>query len=181
MLHSHVKEFLIELKMKGSSIHTVKNYNFHLNKFIKYVEKGELDYATLTTKQIKRFRNQMVEDNLKPKSINAILSALKSFYDFLVEEGEVQGNPIITRRLRVKEGQSLPDFMSVEELEIFTGWLKGVLLAWHVSPQIYEACPLGMLVPWLGLGNGRGIAHTLVFALILLTTGLFFYGDGWRG
>jgi site-specific recombinase XerD len=144
MVHSHVKEFLIELKMKGSSIHTVKNYNFHLNKFIKYVEKGELDYATLTTKQIKRFRNQMVEDNLKPKSINAILSALKSFYDFLVEEGEVQGNPIITRRLRVKEGQSLPDFMSVEELEIFTGWLKGV--PGHVSLAFRTMLATGLRV-----------------------------------
>jgi hypothetical protein len=28
------------------SIHTVKNYNFHLNKFIQYVENGEPDYAT---------------------------------------------------------------------------------------------------------------------------------------
>jgi len=64
------------------------------------------------------------------------LSSFKvSFYDFLVEEGEVQGNPIITRRLRVKEGQSLPDFMSVEELEIFTGLALEnggyVLRVWH--------------------------------------------------
>jgi integrase len=56
---------------------------------------------------------------------------LRSFYGFLVEEGEAEGNPVIPGRLRVKEGRSLPDFMSNEELQVFLNWLKDVPA--HVS------------------------------------------------
>ncbi|SFH07488.1 integrase/recombinase XerD [Desulfotomaculum arcticum] len=126
MLRKQVKNYLIELKMKGSSEHTVKNYGYHFDKFITYMEENNLNYIELTAKQFKKFRNRMVEQGLKPRTINAVLSALKSFYDFLVEERLVPGNPIITRRLRVKEGQSLPDFMTTEELKVFSEWLSAI-------------------------------------------------------
>ncbi|OAT85108.1 metal-dependent hydrolase, partial [Desulfotomaculum copahuensis] len=47
-------------------------------------------------------------------------------------------------------------------------------------PDIIDK-PLGLLAPWLGLGTGRGIAHTLVFALFLLALGLWFYRTGRSG
>lgn len=126
MLRKLVRTYLIELKMKGSSEHTLKNYGYHLDKFIAFVEEGGLDYSKLTASQVKLFRNRMVEQGLKPRTVNAVISALKSFYDFLVEEGEVKGNPIVTRRLRVKEGQPLPDFMTDGELRVFYDWLATV-------------------------------------------------------
>lgn len=126
MLRLQVKSYLTELKMKGSSAHTLSNYSYHLDKFISFVESSGLDFTTLTLKQVKQFRNHLVQQGLKPRTINAVLAALKSFYDFLVDEQEVQGNPIITRRLRVKEGQSLPRFMTPEELKIFNRWLKTI-------------------------------------------------------
>jgi len=126
MLRLQVKNYLIELKMIGSSAHTLSNYGFHLDKFVSFIESQSLDFTTLTLKQVKMFRNHLVEEGLKPATINAVLAALKSFYDFLVDEREVQGNPIITRRLRVKDGQSLPHFMTPEELEIFYQWLNTI-------------------------------------------------------
>jgi site-specific recombinase XerD len=118
--------FLNELKIKGSSMNTVKSYSFHLDKFIGFIAEYGLDFRSLTVKQVRLFRNGMIEQGMKPKTVNAILSALRSFYSFLVEEGEAEGNPVIPGRLRVKEGRSLPDFMSNDELQIFLNWLKGV-------------------------------------------------------
>lgn len=126
MLRSQVKNYLTELKMKGSSEHTQKNYGYHLDKFISFMESNSFAYNALTLKQVKQFRNNMVQNELKPSTINAVLAALKSFYDFLVDEREVQGNPIITRRLRVKEGHSLPHFMTPEELKVFNQWLDTI-------------------------------------------------------
>lgn len=131
MLRGLVNSYIIELKMKGSSKHTINNYGFHLDKFINFVQDNGLDYVGLTTNQVRLFRNQLVDQGLKAKTINTVLSALKSFYDFLVDEGLVKGNPIITRRLRIKEGQVLPNFMTVEELRILGNWLPKI--PGHVS------------------------------------------------
>jgi|GEM_PF-4847911 len=76
-----VKTYLTELKMIGSSVHTLQNYGYHLDKFIAYTEENNLDYTELTPKQVKNFRNHLVEQGLKPRTINAILAELKSFYD----------------------------------------------------------------------------------------------------
>lgn len=84
----------------------------------------QLIYSALTPIQIKAFRNRLVEGGLKPKTVNAVLSALKSFYDYLVEEGELKNNPVDTSRLRIKEGQPLPGFMSKDELAVFLQWLS---------------------------------------------------------
>jgi len=124
MLNLLIKNYLLELKMKGSSGHTVSNYSYHLQKFTAYLKETQLNYSSLTPVQIKAFRNRLLEAGLKPKTVNAVLSALKSFHDYLVEEGELKNNPVDTGRLRVKEGQSLPGFMSTEELEVFLQWLS---------------------------------------------------------
>ena len=144
MLRNQAKNYLTELKMIGSSEHTLKNYGYHLDKFISYIEDNNLTYTELTSKQVKKFRNRMVEQGLKPRTINAVLSALKSFYDFLVEERLVPGNPIITRRLRVKEGQSLPDFMTTEELKVFGEWLS--IIPAHVALGFRTMLATGMRV-----------------------------------
>lgn len=126
MLRDLIKNFLIELKMKGCSEYTINTYKHNLNKFVFFVETHNLDFRELTSSQVKLFRNQMVEQGLKPGTINTALSILKSFYDFLVEEMEVKGNPVITRRLRIKEGQSLPKFMTSGELRVFNDWLTTI-------------------------------------------------------
>lgn len=131
MLDELVKIFLNELKIKGCSINTVKSYFFHLDKFTGFIALNGLDFRSLTVKQVRLFRNALIEQGMKPKTVNAVLSALRSFYSFLVEEGEAEGNPVIPGRLRVKEGRSLPDFMSNEELKVFLNWLKSVPA--HVS------------------------------------------------
>jgi len=59
--------------------------------------------------------NWLVAQGLKPASVNVAISATKSFYDFLVEKCHVKGNPMITKRLRIAEEQSLPAFLTEEE------------------------------------------------------------------
>lgn len=55
-----------------------------------------------------------------------------------------------------------------------------LILLGSMLPDLIDK-PMGLLAPGLGLGTSRGIAHTLVFAMILFVAGLFFYGVGRRG
>lgn len=62
--------------------------------------------------------------------------ALKKFYEYLVDESLLTGNPVIRRRLRVREPDRLPRFLTPEEKEKVLAWFRdhappNVALAFH--------------------------------------------------
>jgi site-specific recombinase XerD len=116
-LKEAVRAFLKDLELSGKSKKTLEAYFFHLEKFISFCEEKGLDYRLISGKESKAFRNWLAEKNLSPASINAILAACKSFYDFLLDEELVKGNPFGNSRLRLKEPDRKPDFLTEEELE----------------------------------------------------------------
>ena len=115
MLEGLIKDFLLELQAIGRSTKTVEAYKYHLEKFARFCEESGCDFRTINGKDSRAFRNWLVELGLKPASVNAAIAATKSFYDFLVEEEEVKGNPIVSRRLRVAEEKGLPGFLTKAE------------------------------------------------------------------
>jgi len=116
-LEDYINEYLQELTATGKSPNTVKAYKQHLARFTRFCNYYGYDFHAFNGKESRHFRNWLLDLGLKPASINAIISAVKNFFDFLVEDGEVKGNPIITNRLRVAEEKSLPAFMTEEELQ----------------------------------------------------------------
>jgi site-specific recombinase XerD len=116
-LKEAVRAFLKDLGFSGKSRKTLEAYYFHLEKFLSFCEERKLDYRLVNGKESKRFRDWLVEKGLSPASINAVLSACKSFYDFLLDEGLVKGNPFVSKKLRVKEPDKKPAFLTEEELK----------------------------------------------------------------
>jgi site-specific recombinase XerD len=116
-LKEAVRAFLKDLELSGKSRKTLEAYYFHLDKFLSFCEEKGLDYRLVNGKESKSFRNWLAEKGLSPASVNAVLSACKSFYDFLLDEGLVKGNPFVSRKLRVKEPERKPAFLTEEELE----------------------------------------------------------------
>jgi integrase/recombinase XerC/integrase/recombinase XerD len=116
-LREAIKAFLKDLGLSGKSKKTLEAYYFHLEKFFSFCEERKLDYRVLNGKESKAFRNWLAMQGLNSSSINAILSACKSFYDFLLEEELVKGNPFVSRKLRVKVPERKPAFLTEEELK----------------------------------------------------------------
>lgn len=117
-LEDYIDEYLQEITATGKSPNTVKAYKQRLSSFARFCNYYGYDFRTFNGKGSRHFRNWLLDLGLKPASINATISAVKSFYDFLVEEEEeVKGNPIITKRLRVAEEKSLPAFLTEEEIQ----------------------------------------------------------------
>ena len=87
------------------------------------------------------FRIYWIEQGLKPVTVNGIISAVKNYFDFLVEEGILDGNPIVLKRLRIKVDKPLPAFMTPEELKVFSNWLtttpRNVALGFHNAGNRY--------------------------------------------
>jgi integrase/recombinase XerC/integrase/recombinase XerD len=116
-LREAIKAFFRDLEFSGKSRKTLEAYYFHLEKFFSFCKERGLDYRAFNGKESKAFRNWLAEKGLSPASVNAVLSACKSFYDFLLDEELVKGNPFVSRKLRVKEPDREPAFLSEEELK----------------------------------------------------------------
>jgi site-specific recombinase XerD len=116
-LEDAINAFLRDLELSGKSRKTLEAYSFHLAKFLSFYRERDLDYRLINGRESKAFRNWLASLNLSPASINAILAACKSFYDFLLDEEIVKGNPFTNSRLRLKEPDRKPDFLTEVELE----------------------------------------------------------------
>lgn len=104
----------LERSLTQNSIHA---YSQDVMKLAQYSQTTQgSDPLLLDTKNIQDFLQWLSDMQLSHRSRARILSGIKTFYDFLLEEGLIQSNPaflIETPRMQKK----LPDFLSVVEIE----------------------------------------------------------------
>jgi len=131
-LRQAVDSFLAELAAQGKSENTTASYQRHLALWVEFCEANNFDYRAVNGKETKAFRNYLsarttrTGHRAKATSVNAALSALKSFYDYLAVEGVVKANPIITKAVRVKEEKSAPRFLGDNEARKVQEWVTGL-------------------------------------------------------
>jgi len=110
-----VNDFLSEVKITKSN-NTYTNYMIHLREFVNFCEEHKIeDILTWNGKETKNYRNYLVSKGYKASTVNTKISALKSFFDYLVEEQVLKGNPI-TSRVYLKQEQNTPRFLTEAEL-----------------------------------------------------------------
>ena len=117
-----VKDFLEELKYTKAP-NTAHVYEEHLRKFLRWMKERDISFDEVSFRDIRDFRNDLCE-RLAPRSVNAILAALRSFFSFLQEEGVVEENPVRTGKLSLKEPELPPDYMSDEEIEKVFSYMR---------------------------------------------------------
>jgi integrase/recombinase XerC len=115
-----VNRFLKYLQFeKRFSSHTVKAYETDLNQFFSYLDN---QYKVTEVKQVTHFfiRSWIVslmDAKTTAKSVNRKISALKSFFKFLLKENEVQQNPML-KIVSPKIPKRLPQFISIESMDL---------------------------------------------------------------
>jgi site-specific recombinase XerD len=112
-----IESYLQDLRNGGKSPYTVINYRKHLQLWAAWMRENGHDFRGINGKETRAFRDCLVAKEYAPKTVNTILGAARSFYDFLIEAGEVRGNPWVMKRLRVQEERRKPDFLPDQELE----------------------------------------------------------------
>ena len=119
-LHKYEEYLKYELNY---SDYTIKNYLIHITKFFEYLNHKKLVYNKLTKEDIIDYLKFLDEQKYTNRSISLILSSLRSFYDFLIEEDKLDSN-IFKFVSNPKLDKKLPNFLSYEEYR-----------------QIYESIP----------------------------------------
>lgn len=98
------------------SDHTVLNYNIDLRDFESFlIEEGITAIQEVGFSVARRFITYLYKKGLSRSSINRKISALRSFFRFLVGEGFVEDNPFLLISLQRKP-KKMPRFLQEEEI-----------------------------------------------------------------
>ena len=113
----NIEDYAIYLKIdKSYSKNTIETYLINFNKYSKYCENNNIDIINVEYIDLLNYLTYLKEkEHYTPKSINTIISMLKSFYNYLLLDGYIENNP--TSLLKSpKIPKKLPNYLSEEEI-----------------------------------------------------------------
>jgi integrase/recombinase XerD len=101
---------------KGLSSNTIIAYGRDLKKFFLFLKTAKTDWRQADEEILVRFIHRQSQAGLKARSLARLISALKSFYRFLLLDGLVKTDPMVNLT-SPKTWISLPKFLTVPEVE----------------------------------------------------------------
>lgn len=94
MLNEHLISFISYLKVvRNLSPHTTKNYKRDITQLINFLEKEVHKWKQVEELHIRNFINKERRRGLNPRSLQRILSSLRSFFNYLLDEEIIEVNP----------------------------------------------------------------------------------------
>lgn len=117
MQHS-TQNFLFHCEFeKGLSKSTLKAYKIDLEQFNSFIKK---EYGNLSINQVNKHQIKAYIQNIstqKAKTTKRKMATLKAMFNFLEFEEEIEINPFRKIKINIKEPQSLPVVLTLDEIE----------------------------------------------------------------
>lgn len=116
-MHSSVQSFFNYIEFeKRYSKHTLEAYRNDLAQFETFLQPYEKELIEVVHIDIRNWIVSMMEHKVSARSVNRKISALKSFYKFLLRRGEVKKNPL-SKVQTPKTAKRLPVFVELPGIE----------------------------------------------------------------
>lgn len=112
-----LKLFLDYLSVeKGLSANTILSYGRDLEKYSLFLKKEKIDWTRVDEETLARFIHHQSQAGLQARSLARLISALRSFYKFLLLDGLVKKDPSADLS-SPKTWMILPKYLTVQEVE----------------------------------------------------------------
>lgn len=102
---------------KRYSKHTLKAYKSDLGQFHTFMESHNSTPNNITHHIIRSWIVDLIETSNSNRSVNRKLSTLKSYFKFLLKEGEIKVNPML-KVLPPKTSKRLPVFLTQDTMKV---------------------------------------------------------------
>ncbi len=139
----------------GTSPLTLEAYHRDVERLVEYARiKGAMAPGDLTSKMLREFVYHLKDMGLAPASIRRNISAVRTYFRFLLADGVVTRDP--SERLDTpKRWRSLPDVLSVDEItRLIAAPTLDDPLAFRDRAMLELAYGAGLRVSeWIGLGT----------------------------
>ncbi len=114
-MKENIEKFLEYLEyQKKYSENTILAYEKDLEELSNYIQNRKLNYEKLEYKDVTDYMMYLSDKKMKAGSINRHLSSIRSFYTFLIKNGEVTSSPFSLINGPKKE-KKLPNYLQYEE------------------------------------------------------------------
>lgn len=113
-MQEEIAKFIEYLKLRGNSPHTIRSYAVDLKEFSESCRNKPVD--RIGRDEIRNFLSVLARQKVERSSMNRKLSALRSFFKFLVEHGVVSQNPITIKAPKIES--KLPSFLTKDKAGI---------------------------------------------------------------
>ncbi len=100
---------------KNYSHHTIVSYRKDIQKYVSFLNADDFDIETATLHQVRSYLSTLMKANIQARSVNQHISALRSFYKFLLRENLVAQNPMLLIRA-LKTPKKLPEIIPEDKL-----------------------------------------------------------------
>jgi len=101
------------IKRKNYSAHTVKNYMSTLRQFILWID---IPVESVSNKKVLSYIDHLQRLRLASKTINSHLDSIRGFYNYLIDEEQVQMVSPIKRGYALRLSRPLPRYLSDEDV-----------------------------------------------------------------
>jgi site-specific recombinase XerD len=93
---SHIEDFILHLESRDRSSHTIQAYKLDLRQFCQWFEQvndDEMQPHLITPTDLREFKHYLIEEQLRPATINRKLASLRAFLKWAVGEGTIESVP----------------------------------------------------------------------------------------
>ncbi|MCG1008716.1 tyrosine recombinase XerC [Salinicoccus sp. ID82-1] len=112
----HLEKFLQQLTyQRNLSAHTVDNYRRDISEFLLFLGEEGLSIETFKYMDARNYLNMLYRKQLKKSTVSRKISALRSFYNHLIDKGAISSNPF-TSLPNPKKEKPLPGFLYENEV-----------------------------------------------------------------
>lgn len=101
---------------RGAASNSISSYKTDLADFHRFLLKYNLQETSVQTENIRELIEYLAQKGLQPRSINRKISAIKSYYEFLISEKYINYNPCLMVDLPRYQA-NLPTILSVEDIK----------------------------------------------------------------
>ena len=98
------------------SDYTIKNYKLDLTLFFDFLNKSNINYLYLNKDNVLTYLKYLDKMNLKNSTISRRISALRTFYNYLMNEGLINSNIFLNVK-NPKLEKKLPNYLNYTEME----------------------------------------------------------------
>jgi integrase/recombinase XerD len=114
-----IREYLTFCRVeKGLSAASIDSYAADLGKLSEWSDKNGLNLASLKREDLREWLIDLSRENLSENSRRRLISAVRGFYKFLMQDGHVAANPA-EDLIAPQKGSYLPRFLNQAEIEAF--------------------------------------------------------------
>jgi integrase/recombinase XerD len=112
-----IERFILDCRAKGMTKHSIETYQSNVSEFLKY----NPDPRIVSIDQLRSYLEILRNRQLSQSTLKGYMSAVSSFYDFLIFEKDILVNPVLPFRKRyldrIKCHPEIRQLLGIEEMQ----------------------------------------------------------------